>query len=83
MLTLVTAAFVASGGASPDARPICQNTQPQVAAGLLYPSDGSAAAKRLGDLPAADLVLTVLRREDGCAKPVIVRSGIGATTVGR
>lgn len=39
---------------------------------------GSARMKRLDELPPADHILTVLRTEDGCIKPVIVRHGIGA-----
>ncbi len=38
---------------------------------------GSAGMKRLDELPPADHILTVLRTEDGCIKPVIVRHGIG------
>ena len=37
-----------------------------------------AEARRLGELPSGDLVLTVLREENGCTKPVIVRQGFGA-----
>lgn len=37
----------------------------------------AAGARRLGDLPPADLVLTVLRTVDRCPVPVIVRSNIG------
>lgn len=39
---------------------------------------GGAGLKRLDQLPPADHILTVLRTEDGCIKPVIVRHGIGA-----
>ena len=35
-------------------------------------------AKRLGELPPGDLVLTVMRGTGNCFRPVIVRRGIGA-----
>ncbi len=34
-------------------------------------------AKRLGELPAGNLVLTVVRYVAGCQEPVIVREGYG------
>ena len=74
MFVLMT---VLAASAAADARPICQNAEPRAAQGALY-RDGAAEAKRLGDLPPADAILTVLRREDGCERPVVVRSGIGA-----
>jgi hypothetical protein len=51
-------------------KPICQNEQPQAA--------GSFAEGQLNELPPANHVMTVLRAEDGCSAPVIVRHGIGA-----
>ena len=36
-------------------------------------------AKRLGELPPGDLILTVYREIDGCLEPVIVRQDVGAT----
>ena len=35
-------------------------------------------AKRLGELPPADLTLTVLNRVGGCIEPMTVRQGYGA-----
>jgi hypothetical protein len=35
-------------------------------------------AKRLGELPPADLTLTVLNRVDDCIQPMTVRQGYGA-----
>ena len=35
-------------------------------------------AKRLGELPPADLTLTVLNRVGGCVEPMTVRQGYGA-----
>ena len=35
-------------------------------------------SEKLGELPPGDLVLTVVREENGCQKPVIVRYGIGS-----
>ena len=37
----------------------------------------SPAARKLGELPSGNVVLTVVREVDGCAEPVIVRYGIG------
>ena len=53
---------------------ICQNTTAHQAAA----ADRTARFRRLGDLPPANEVLAVLRTEDGCSKPVIVRYGIGS-----
>jgi hypothetical protein len=46
----------------------------------LHPADSreKPGAKRLGELPAGQLVLTVYREENGCPKPVIVRQNIGS-----
>jgi hypothetical protein len=63
------------------AQPVCQNTRPGVAStGSLYDRAGKARAQQLGTLPPANHILTVLRREDGCERPVIVRYGIGGTS---
>ena len=40
--------------------------------------DGKGEAKRLGELPPGDLVLTVMQGTGRCFRPVIVRRGIGA-----
>ena len=37
-----------------------------------------AEIKRLGELPPGAMVLTVVRKVEGCARPVVVRYGIGA-----
>jgi len=77
LFAMVAAAVPA---AVPITAPACQNARPGIAAaGSLYDGAGPARAQRLGDLPPANLVLTVLRREDGCERPVIVRYGIGGT----
>ncbi len=36
------------------------------------------ALNRLGELPAGDLHLAVMRQVEGCQEPVIVRQGFGA-----
>lgn len=74
MLTVAILALAAAGGA-PAAAPVCRQTQ-RIHAALYRPAD-RVAPQRLGELPPADHLLTVLRREDGCEKPAIVRSGIG------
>lgn len=76
MLLAAMALMATTGTAAPaaDARPICQNSE-------LHSADDpseEAQLKRLDELPPANLVLTVLRTEDGCSTPVIVRYGIGA-----
>ena len=48
--------------------------------GLMPAQSGRAEVKRLGELPGGALVLTVLREENGCSRPVIVRYGYGTTT---
>jgi hypothetical protein len=76
-MLLAAMALIASAGATApaaDARPICQSSE-------LHSVDSpspEAQLKRLDELPPANLVLTVLRTEDGCSAPVIVRYGIGA-----
>ncbi len=40
-------------------------------------------AKRLGELPAGDLTLTVLNRMGGCIEPLTVRQGYGALGAGK
>ncbi len=40
-------------------------------------ADGTARLRRLDTLPPANEILTVLRTEGGCQKPVVVRYGIG------
>ena len=46
---------------------------------LAQPREAPRASK-LTELPPGDLVLTVVREEDGCQKPVIVRYGIGSNS---
>ena len=60
---------------APHAAPVCQNANPEMAR-----VTGTAPAQRLDRLPNAKLVLTVIRSEAGCQKPVIVRDDIGAAT---
>lgn len=77
MLIAMMAAAAAAGAPAPAAGvgPICPDTDPELAAEEPSPE---ARLKRLDELPPANLILTVLRREDGCIVPVIVRYGIGA-----
>lgn len=76
MLLAAMALMAAVGVAPPaaDAKPICQNDAPQA---VDHPSP-EATLRRLDELPPANLVRTVLRTEDGCSTPEIVRYGIGA-----
>ena len=77
MLIAVMAAAAAAGTPAPatGAGPICPDAHPELAAEEPWPE---AKLKRLDELPPANLILTVLREEDGCIVPVIVRYGIGA-----
>ena len=76
MLLVAMALLASTGAADPavEARPICPNSGPQLAD---QPAP-EAQLKRLDELPPANLELTVLRTEDGCVVPAIVRYGIGA-----
>ena len=47
---------------------------------ILAQSREAPRADKLAELPPGDLVLTVVREEDGCRKPVIVRYGIGSNS---
>ena len=75
MLIAVMAATVAAGTPTTGVAPICPDAHPELAAEEPWPD---ATLKRLDELPPANLILTVLREEDGCIVPVIVRYGIGA-----
>ena len=74
MLSIALLAVAASPmPPAPHAAPVCQNAKSEMAE-----ASGPAPAQRLDRLPNAKLVLTVLRSEAGCQKPVIVRDDIGA-----
>lgn len=65
-------ALIAAAPATGD-QPICQNDRPQRVEG-----SAEGRLKRLDELPPANLVRAILRSEDGCSVPMIVRDGIGA-----
>jgi hypothetical protein len=46
-------------------------------------TDPPTRARRLAELPAGDLTLTVLNRVGDCIEPSIVRQGYGALEQGR
>ena len=80
MRTICALAFVAlplAAWAQPSRR-VGERICPNTAATKAADADHIARFRRLGDLPPANAVLTVLRTEDGCSTPVIVRYGIGA-----
>lgn len=56
------------------AKPGCANASPQWAKKA---DDKPVKMRKLGEEPAADQYLTVLRLEDGCDKPVKIRESIG------
>jgi hypothetical protein len=55
-------------------KPGCANAGPQWAKKA---DDKPVQKRKLGEEPAADQYLTVLRLEDGCDKPVKIRESIG------
>lgn len=69
--------LVALAGAAPakisDAKPVCQDKQARLIA-----SERRGTIHPLAHEPNADAVLTVLRSENGCSRPVKVREDIGA-----
>ncbi|WP_375270363.1 hypothetical protein [Sphingomonas sp.] len=69
--------LVALAGAAPaktlNAKPVCQDMQTRLIAGKR-----AGGIHPLAHEPNADAVLTVLRSENGCSRPVKVREDIGA-----
>ena len=55
------------------AAPACQNAKVETAE-----VRAPVRAQKLNELPNANLILSVLRSEDGCQKPVIVGYDIGS-----
>lgn len=60
------------GATSETSTPNCR--RPDV---ILADAPAAPEAKRLGELPSGDLILSVYREVDGCMAPVIVRYGEG------
>ncbi|WP_019516422.1 hypothetical protein [Sphingomonas sp. Mn802worker] len=73
LLLLAALAAAAAPAETPDAQPVCQDKHARLVAstrrGTIHP---------LAQEPNADAVLTVLRSENGCSRPVKVREDIGA-----
>ncbi len=55
------------------AAPVCQKVGAETAS-----AHPQVRAQKLNELPNANLMLSVLRSENGCQKPVIVRDDIGS-----
>ncbi|MBW6524582.1 hypothetical protein KZ810_13830 [Sphingomonas sp. RHCKR47] len=72
-LLLLVALASAAPTRAPDAKPLCQDTQTRLIA-----AKRKSGIHPLGQEPNADAVLTVLRSENGCSRPVKVREDIGA-----
>ena len=70
---LPVAASAAAPHPDPNAGKGCFNRSPELAVA----QPGPDGFRRLDQLPPANEVLTVIRMEDGCMKPVIVRYNIG------
>ncbi len=58
--------------------PVCRNWAPE-----LVKARTPARVRKLNELPNADMILTVLRTENGCSKPAVVRYDIGNALQGR
>ena len=63
-LALATTALACGSGPLP----ICQDVRPR-----LVETPKPDRPQRLGDLPPAEAYLTVMRTENGCIRPVLVR----------
>ncbi len=72
-LLLLVALIAAAPTRAPDAKPLCQDEQARLIAGKR-----ARGIHPLAQEPNADAVLTVLRSENGCSRPVKVREDIGA-----
>ncbi len=84
MLTMLAlAAAISAPPADPDtqthAAPVCGPTAPE----MVTNQDAPSRAQKLNALPNANLVLGVVRMENGCQQPVIVRYDIGGAPRGR
>lgn len=80
MLLATMAMVAAAAGAAPpaDAAAICPNGRLDMTRSPVRPEPAEEAQfRKLVELPPANLQLAVLRTEDGCIVPVIVRYGIG------
>ena len=80
-MLLAALMMTAAASAAPptDAAASCPHGRLDRTHGPSRPEPAEAARfRKLVDLPPANLQLTVLRTEDGCIVPVIVRYGIGA-----
>jgi hypothetical protein len=73
VMLLVAASASVSQLAQDQAKPVCQNMAPQLA------KEGRPARlQRLNELPNANMALSVVRTENGCSKPAVVRYDIGS-----
>lgn len=72
-LILLAVLGVAAPARTPDLKPLCQDTQTRTIA-----TKRNRGIHPLTQEPNADAVLTVLRSENGCSRPVKVREDIGA-----
>lgn len=72
-LLLLVALAGAAPATTPNAKSVCQDAQTRVIAGKR-----AGGVHPIAQEPNADAVLTVLRSENGCSRPVKVREDIGA-----
>ena len=73
-MMLFAAATASSGHATNNAvKPVCQDRTVE-----LVEARSSSRLQKLNELPNADMVLGVVRTENGCSKPAIVRYDIGS-----
>jgi hypothetical protein len=79
---IILLAAAATASAATGASPICQDTHPRKVSKSAGRARQAAKPDKLVDLPPANQILAVLRRENGCAKPVVVRENVGAVPIG-
>ena len=77
--TVIAALLAAAPATSTTTAPVAPAGHCDASYGL-HRADTAAATRfrLLGDLPPADLILTVYREIDRCPAPIIVRANIGA-----
>ena len=73
LLALLTTPAVAAERPASPGKPLCRNP----AARFVDGKAPRAGVHPLGQEPPAKQVLTVMRRVDGCVKPVVVREQVG------
>jgi hypothetical protein len=78
MFALAAASVLSASAPDLHAQPVCKDAPPTLV------TEGKAGrVQKLNELPNANHYLTVIRKEGGCSKPVIVRYDIGSSPTRR